>query len=62
MAILIQDTLTTIPAGGASFTSSGSLRAACRLQSMPSAIMVRKDTYADWVALSPPPRNRSLGS
>jgi tripartite-type tricarboxylate transporter receptor subunit TctC len=51
MAILIQDTLTTVPAGGASFKLD-ELRAACRLQSMPSAIMVRKDTYADWAALA----------
>jgi tripartite-type tricarboxylate transporter receptor subunit TctC len=51
MAILIQDTLTTVPAGGASFQLE-QLRAACRLQSMPSAIMVRKDTYADWEALA----------
>jgi tripartite-type tricarboxylate transporter receptor subunit TctC len=51
MAILIQDTLTTVPAGTASFKLD-ELRGACRLQSMPSAIMVRKDTYADWAALA----------
>lgn len=51
MAILIQDTLTTVPAGTASFKLD-ELRAACRLQSMPSAIMVRKGTYADWTQLA----------
>lgn len=51
MAILIQDTLTTIPAGGASFELD-EIQAACRLQSMPSAIMVRKGTYADWEELA----------
>lgn len=51
MAILIQDTLTTIPAGGASFELD-EIRAACRLQSMPSAILVRKGTYADWEELA----------
>ncbi len=51
MAILIQDTLTTVPAGGASFKLD-ELRGACRLQSMPSAIMVRKGTYPDWAALA----------
>ncbi|RDH73980.1 tripartite tricarboxylate transporter substrate binding protein [Mycolicibacterium moriokaense] len=51
MAILIQDTLTTVPAGGASFKLD-ELQGACRLQSMPSAIMVRKGTYPDWPALA----------
>lgn len=51
MAILIQDTLTTVPAGGASFTLE-EIKAVCRLQSMPSALMVKKDTYADWEALA----------
>lgn len=51
MAILIQDTLTTIPAGSASF-ELGDVRAACRLQSMPSAIMVRKGTYKNWEELA----------
>ena len=51
MAILIQDTLTTVPAGGASF-GMDEIRAVCRLQSMPSALMVRKDTYADWEELA----------
>jgi tripartite-type tricarboxylate transporter receptor subunit TctC len=51
MAILIQDTLTTVPAGAASFKMDD-LRAVCRLQSMPSALMVRKGTYANWDALA----------
>jgi len=51
MAILIQDTLTTVPAGSASFELD-ELRAACRLQSMPSAIMVRKGTYKNWEELA----------
>lgn len=51
MAILIQDTLTTVPAGGASFELAD-LRAVCRLQSMPSALMVRKGTYASWEELA----------
>jgi tripartite-type tricarboxylate transporter receptor subunit TctC len=51
MAILIQDTLTTVPAGSASFDLD-ELRAVCRLQSMPSALMVRKGTYADWEELA----------
>jgi tripartite-type tricarboxylate transporter receptor subunit TctC len=50
MAILIQDTLTTVPAGAASFDLQD-VRAVCRLQSMPSALMVRKGTYADWEEL-----------
>jgi tripartite-type tricarboxylate transporter receptor subunit TctC len=57
MAILIQDTLTTVPAGGASFQLD-ELRAACRLQSMPSAIMVRKGTYPDWAALAAAAKQR----
>jgi tripartite-type tricarboxylate transporter receptor subunit TctC len=51
MAILIQDTLTTVPAGSASFELD-ELQAVCRLQSMPSALMVRKGTYADWEELA----------
>lgn len=57
MAILIQDTLTTIPAGGASFDFD-EMRGACRLQSMPSAIMVRKGTYPDWPALAEAAKQR----
>lgn len=51
MAILIQDTLTTVPAGSASF-SLDELRAVCRVQSMPSALMVRKGTYGSWEELA----------
>lgn len=51
MAVLIQDTLTTVPAGSAAFDTD-ELRPVCRLQSMPSALMVRRDTYEDWEELS----------
>lgn len=51
MSILIQDTLTTVAAGAASF-SLDETTAVCRLQSMPSALMVRKDTYKDWKDLA----------
>lgn len=51
MAVLIQDTLTTVPAGSAAFDTD-ELRAVCRLQSMPSALLVRRDTYEDWKELS----------
>ena len=47
MAVLIQDTLATVPAGGAAFEMD-ELRAVCRVQSMPSALLVSKDTYEDW--------------
>jgi tripartite-type tricarboxylate transporter receptor subunit TctC len=51
MAILIQDTLATVEAGGASF-SVDELRAVCRLQSMPSALLVRKEDYGSWEELA----------
>lgn len=51
MAILIQDTLTTVPAGSASFKLN-ELRAVCRVQSMPSALMVRKGSYKSWEELA----------
>ena len=51
MAILIQDTLTTVPAGSASFALD-EIRAVCRVQSMPSALMVRKGTFENWEALA----------
>ena len=51
MSILIQDTLTTVAADAASF-SLDETTAVCRLQSMPSALMVRKDTYEDWKDLA----------
>jgi tripartite-type tricarboxylate transporter receptor subunit TctC len=51
MAILIQDTLTTVAAGSASFALDET-RAVCRLQSMPSALLVRKGTYSSWEELA----------
>lgn len=57
MSILIQDTLTTVPAGSASFKLD-EVRAVCRLQSMPSAIMVRKGTYKDWKDLASAAKKR----
>lgn len=51
MAILIQDTLTTVAAGSASF-SLDEVKAVCRLQSMPSALLVRKGTYSSWEDLA----------
>lgn len=51
MAILIQDTLTTVPAGSASFELD-EIQAVCRVQSMPSALMVRKGTYESWEELA----------
>lgn len=51
MSILIQDTLATVPAGSASFEID-ELQAVCRVQSMPSAIMVRKGTYERWEDLA----------
>lgn len=51
MSILIQDSLTTVAAGASSF-SMDETQAVCRLQSMPSALMVRKDTYEDWEDLA----------
>ncbi|MPY77310.1 MAG: hypothetical protein GEV04_02225 [Actinophytocola sp.] len=51
MSVLIQDTLATVSAGRASFQFD-EIKAVCRLQSMPSALMVRKDTYANWQELA----------
>jgi tripartite-type tricarboxylate transporter receptor subunit TctC len=51
IAVLIQDTLATVPAGSASF-SLDEIRAVCRMQSMPSALFVRKGDYADWEDLA----------
>lgn len=51
MSILIQDSLTTVAAGAASF-SLDETQAVCRLQSMPSALMVSKDAYEDWEDLA----------
>lgn len=50
MAVLIQDTLATVSAGSAAF-EMGEVQAVCRVQSMPSALLVRKDTYADFEEL-----------
>ena len=50
IATLIQDTLATIPAGSAAFELD-EIQAVCRLQEMPSALFVGKDTYADWEEL-----------
>lgn len=47
LVVLSQDTMTTSVAGSASFALDD-LRAVCRLQSMPSAILVRTGDYADW--------------
>lgn len=51
MAILIQDTLATVPAGSASFRLD-EIRAVCRVQSMPSALMVRKGTFENFKELA----------
>ncbi|HEX2176635.1 MAG TPA: tripartite tricarboxylate transporter substrate binding protein [Nocardioidaceae bacterium] len=51
MAVLIQDTLTTVAAGSAAFELD-EVRAVCRAQSMPSALMVRKGTYSSWEELA----------
>lgn len=47
MVVLSQDTMTTSVAGGASFELD-ELRGVCRLQSMPSAILVRTGDYESW--------------
>ena len=47
MAVLIQDTLATVSAGSAAF-GMDEVQAVCRVQSMPSALLVRKDTYDDF--------------
>lgn len=51
MAVLIQDTLTTVAAGSAAFELD-EIRAVCRAQSMPSALMVKKGTYESWEDLA----------
>lgn len=56
MAILIQDTLTTVAAGSASF-SLDEVRAVCRLQSMPSALLVKQGTYDSWEELAAAAKN-----
>ena len=48
MAILIQDTLATVPYGSASFELD-QIQGVCRLQEMPSALFVQGDgPYGDW--------------
>lgn len=58
MAILIQDTLTTVPAGSASFKTD-EIRAVCRVQSMPSALLVKKGTYKSWEDLAAEAKSKS---
>ena len=58
MAILIQDTLATVPYGSASFTLD-QIQGVCRLQEMPSALFVQGDgLYQDWEALAAAARER----
>lgn len=57
-AILIQDTLATIPYGSASFTLD-QIQGVCRLQEMPSAIFVQGNgPYGNWEALAAAARER----
>ena len=52
MAMMIQDTLSTIPYGSASFTLD-QIQGVCRLQEMPSALFVQGDgPYENWDALA----------
>lgn len=50
MAILIQDTLATVPLGTASYQLD-QIQGVCRLQRMPSALLVKKGSYDSWEAL-----------
>lgn len=59
VAVLTQDTMTTSVAGSASF-SLDDVRAVCRLQSMPSALMVRTGDYEKWEDLVAAARKRTL--
>ena len=57
-AILIQDTLATIPYGSASFTLD-QIQGVCRLQEMPSALFVQSNgPYGNWEALAAAARER----
>jgi tripartite-type tricarboxylate transporter receptor subunit TctC len=57
-AILIQDTLATIPYGSASFTLD-QIQGVCRLQEMPSGIFVQGNgPYGNWEALAAAARER----
>lgn len=58
VAILIQDTLATVPYGSASF-GLDQIQGVCRLQEMPSALFVQSDgPYQDWEALAAAARER----
>ena len=58
VAILIQDTLATVPYGSASFELD-QIQGVCRLQEMPSALFVQGDgPYGDWEALAAAARER----
>ncbi len=59
VAILIQDTLATVPHGSASFELN-QIQGVCRLQEMPSALFVQGDgPYGDWEALAAAARERT---
>jgi tripartite-type tricarboxylate transporter receptor subunit TctC len=51
MAILIQDTLATVPLGTSSFQLD-EIQGVCRLQTMPSALLVKTGTYENWEDLA----------
>jgi tripartite-type tricarboxylate transporter receptor subunit TctC len=51
MAILIQDTLATVPLGTSSFQLD-EIQGVCRLQTMPSALLVKTGTYEGWEDLA----------
>ncbi len=51
MAILIQDTLATVSLGTSSFQLD-QIQGVCRLQTMPSALMVKTGTYENWEELA----------
>ena len=58
VAILIQDTLATVPYGSASFELD-QIQGVCRLQEMPSALFVQGDgPYQDWESLAAAARER----
>ncbi|MGH3665399.1 MAG: tripartite tricarboxylate transporter substrate binding protein [Egibacteraceae bacterium] len=57
VSILIQDTLSTVPFGSASFEMD-QLIGVCRLQEMPSALMVRKGTFESWEDLAAAAKER----
>ena len=61
IAVLIQDTLATVPAGSASFDLD-EIRAVCRMQSMPSALFVRKGDLRRLGGRSPRPPRRPTTS